>query len=63
MSMVNKYWQIINVNFTMPQQSLLTEMNNMKIGYARISTLEQNLDLQVDALKKEAVFSMLSPNR
>ena len=44
----------------MPQQSLLTEMNAMKIGYARISTLEQNLDLQVDALKKEGCEKIIT---
>lgn len=44
----------------MPQQSLLTEMDNMKIGYARISTLEQNLDLQVDALKKEGCEKIIT---
>jgi hypothetical protein len=31
--------------------SLNPKSKNMKIGYARISTADQNLDLQVDALK------------
>ncbi len=44
----------------MLQQSLLTEMDAMKIGYARISTLEQNLDLQVDALKKEGCEKIIT---
>jgi DNA invertase Pin-like site-specific DNA recombinase len=25
----------------------------IKLGYARVSTLEQNLDLQIDSLQKE----------
>lgn len=32
----------------------------MKIGYARVSTLEQNLDLQVDALEKEGCEKIIS---
>ena len=32
----------------------------MKIGYARISTQEQNLDSQIDALKKEGCTKIIS---
>ncbi len=32
----------------------------MKIGYARVSTLEQNLDLQVDALQREGCKKIIS---
>jgi len=27
----------------------------MKVGYARVSTVDQNMDMQMDALKKEGV--------
>jgi DNA invertase Pin-like site-specific DNA recombinase len=44
-------------------------IGNMKIGYARVSTYEQNLALQTDALEKvgcEKVFhdqiTLVSPN-
>ena len=32
----------------------------MKVGYARVSTLEQNLDLQIDALKKEGCEKIIT---
>ena len=32
----------------------------MKIGYARVSTLEQNLDLQIDALKNEGCEKIIT---
>ena len=32
----------------------------MKIGYARVSTVERNLDLQIDALKKEGCEKIIS---
>ena len=32
----------------------------MKIGYARVSTLEQNLSLQIDALKKDGCDKIIT---
>ncbi len=48
---VKKLWKYIKVNYTLDAKTFLT-FEYMKIGYARISTLEQNLNLQIDALQK-----------
>lgn len=34
----------------------------MKVGYARVSTIEQNLDLQIDALTKAGCEKIFTDN-
>ncbi len=44
----------------LPCASLSSLTNIMKIGYARVSTLEQSLNLQMDALQKEGCEKIIT---